>query len=123
MTRDFKRLNLLAKLMALHRQILFSLTISAIAEAIVMRTSAEQVSSLHMVFNAAYLKLVNSSNFWPFVLVSARTLSVLLVMILLVSVPTSIPYAVAPSTSLLIFFPHRLLTSVCYLFVSESESD
>ena len=37
----------LAKLMVLHRQILFSLAIAAIAEAILMWTSAEQVSSLH----------------------------------------------------------------------------
>ena len=38
---------MLAKLMVLHRQILFSLAIAAIAEAILMWTSAEQVSSLH----------------------------------------------------------------------------
>ena len=39
-TRDFYSLNLLAKLMVLHRQILFSLAIATIAEAILMRTSA-----------------------------------------------------------------------------------
>ena len=42
-----KRLVELAKLMALHRQILFSLTITAIVEAIPMRTSAEQVLFLY----------------------------------------------------------------------------
>ena len=65
MTRDFHSLNLLAKLMALHRQILFSLTIAAIAEAILMRTSAEQVPSFHMVAPRD-LKLFTSSNFWRF---------------------------------------------------------
>ena len=48
-TRDLKSLNLLAKLMVVHCQILFSLTTAAIAEAILMRTSAEQVPSLHRV--------------------------------------------------------------------------
>ena len=48
-TRDLQSLNLLAKLTVLHRQILFSLAIAAIAEAILMRTSAEQVPSLHRV--------------------------------------------------------------------------
>ena len=45
-TRDLQSLNLLANLMVLHRQILFSL---AIAEAILMKTTAEQVPSLHRV--------------------------------------------------------------------------
>ena len=44
MTRDFKSLNLFAKLMVLNHQILFSLVIAAIAEAILMRTSAEKVA-------------------------------------------------------------------------------
>ena len=47
MTGDLQSLNLLAKLMVLHCQILFSLAISAIAEAILMWTSAEHVPSLH----------------------------------------------------------------------------
>ena len=38
-----------------------------------------------------YVKLVTSSNFWPFVLISALFLLVLLVMILLFSALTSIP--------------------------------
>ena len=38
-----------AKLMVLPRQILFSLAIAAIAEAILIRNSAEQVPSLHRV--------------------------------------------------------------------------
>ena len=47
--RDAYSLNLLAKLMVLHCQIPFSLAIAAIAKAILMRTSAEQVPSLHRV--------------------------------------------------------------------------
>ena len=43
-----------------------------------------------------------SCNFWPFMLISALMLFVLLIMIFLFSVVTSIPYAVALSTSLLV---------------------
>ena len=43
-TRNFYSLNLLAKLPALHRQTLFRL---AMVEAILMRTTVEQVPSLH----------------------------------------------------------------------------
>ena len=64
-----------------------------------MRTSAEQVPSLHSVA-LKYLKLVTSSNFWLFMLISALMLFVLLVMILLFSVLTSSAYAVALSTNL-----------------------
>ena len=99
MTRDLYSLNLLANLMVLHHHILFSLAIVAIAEAILMRTSAEQVPSLHRVA-PRYLKLV-ASYFWLLMLIPALMLFVLLVMILLFSVLTSIPYAVALSTSLL----------------------
>ena len=52
-TRNLYSMNVLAKLMVLHRQILFNQAIVAIAEAILMRTSAEHVPSLHR-----YLKLV-----------------------------------------------------------------
>ena len=52
-------MNLLAKLMVLHHHILFNLAIAAIAEIILMLTSAEQVSSLHRVA-PRYLKLVTS---------------------------------------------------------------
>ena len=45
--RDLQSLNLLAKLMVLHRQVLYSLAIFAIVEAILMPTSAEQVTLLH----------------------------------------------------------------------------
>ena len=62
MARDLQSLNLLAKLMVVHRQILFSLAIAAISEAILMRTSAEQVPFLHWVA-PRYLQLVISSNF------------------------------------------------------------
>ena len=78
---------LLAKLMMLHRQILFSLVIAAIAEPIRMRTSAE-VLSLHRVA-PRYLKLVTSSNFGPFKLISWLMLFVLLVMNLLFSSTSS----------------------------------
>ena len=79
-------------------KILFSM---AIAGAILMQTSAEQVLSLHRVA-LKYLKLVTSSNFWLFTLISALMLLVLLVMILFSSVLTSIPYAVALFMSLLV---------------------
>ena len=91
---------MLAKLIVLHRQILFSLAIAAIVEAILMRTSAEQMTSLHRVA-PRYLKLVTSSHFWPFMPIFALMLFELLVMILLFSVLTSIPHAVVLSTSLL----------------------
>ena len=65
MTSDLYNLNLLAKLMVLLRQILFILAITAIAETILMRNSAEQVPSLGRV-TPKYFKLVTSSNFWPF---------------------------------------------------------
>ena len=48
-TRDFLSLNLFAKLILLHRQILFSVGITVIAEAILMRTSADDVPYLHRV--------------------------------------------------------------------------
>ena len=63
-----------------------------------MRISAEHV---HRVASR-YLKLVSSSNFWPFMLISALMLFVLLVMSLRFSVLTSIACAVALSTSLLV---------------------
>ena len=87
--------------MKLHCQILLSLAIAAIAESILMRTSAEQMPSLHRAAQK-YLKLVTSSNFWPFMLISALMLFVLSIMILLFSVPTPISCAVALSTSLLV---------------------
>ena len=71
-TRDLYSLNLLVKLMVLRCQILFSLVIVGIAEAILMQTSAEQVPSLHRVA-PMYLK------------VTALMLFLLLVMILLFS--------------------------------------
>ena len=77
---------MLAKLMMLHRQILFNL---AIAGAILMRTSAEHVPSLHRVA-PRYLKLATTSNFWLFMPISALMLFVLLVSISLFSVLTVI---------------------------------
>ena len=56
-TRDLQSLNLLEKLMMLHSQIPFSLAIAAIAEAILMRTSAKKVPSLRK-GAPRYLKLV-----------------------------------------------------------------
>ena len=64
--------------MVLLRQILCSLTIAAIAEAILMQTSAEQVPSLHRVA-PTYWKLITFFNFWPFMLISALMLFVLFV--------------------------------------------
>ena len=93
--------NLLAKLMVLHCQILFSLAIAAVAEAILMRTSAEHVPSLHRVA-PRYLKLVTSSTVRPFMPISALVLLVLLVMISLFFLLSFIPYADALSTSLLV---------------------
>ena len=58
--------------MVLLHQILFNLAIAAIAEIILMLTSAEQVSSLHRVA-PRYLKLVTSSNIWTFMLVNICT--------------------------------------------------
>ena len=101
----------------MHRQILFKVAIAAIAGAILVRMSAEQVPSLHRVA-PRYLKLVTSSSFWPFMLIFALMLFVLLVMILFFSVLTSIPHAAALFTSLLVkscgstsLLPIRSMTS------------
>ena len=59
--------NLFAKLKVFLRQILFH---SAIAEAIQMRMSAEQVPFLDTVATR-YLKLFTASSLWVFMLVSA----------------------------------------------------
>ena len=66
-----------------------------------MPTFAEQVSALHRVA-PRYLKLVTSTNFWLFMLISALILFVLFVMILTFYVLTSIPNAIDLSTSLLV---------------------
>ena len=76
MTRNLYSMNVLAKLMVLHRQILFNQAIVAIAEAILMRTSAEQMPSLYRVA-PGYLKRVKSSIFRPFMQISALMLFVL----------------------------------------------
>ena len=57
MTRVLYNLNLLATLMVLLRQILFNLAITVIAEVILKRFSAQQVSSLHRVAQR-YLTLI-----------------------------------------------------------------
>ena len=87
-------LNSLAKLTVLHCQILFSLAIAAIAEAILMRISAEHVPSLHRAAHG-YLEMVTSPNLCPFMPISALMLFVLLVMILLfnVLIPLYVPLA------------------------------
>ena len=100
-TTDLESLNFLAKLMVLHRQIRLSLAIADIAEATPMWSSHEQVPSLHRVA-PRHLKLVTSSNFWPFVLISALMLFVPLLMFLVFSVPISIAYVIAVSSSLLV---------------------
>ena len=96
MWRETCRAWLPAKLNVLHRQILFSLAIAAIAKAILMPNSAKQVPSLCRVA-PMYWKLATSSNFWPFMRISALMVFVLLVMVLLFSVLTSIPHAFALS--------------------------
>ena len=78
--------------MALHRQTLFSLAIAAIAEAIPIWTSAEQVPSLHRVA-PRYLKLVTSSNFYVYVNVCTDVVH---------AAGHDLPLAVAPSSSLLV---------------------
>ena len=99
--RDFYILNLLSKLMVLLRKILFNLAIAAIAQEILIRISAEQVPCLYRA-GPRYLKLVTFSNFWLFMLISAWTFWVLLVMILLFSMLLLIPLALALSSSLLV---------------------
>ena len=59
MTRDLYSLNLFAKLMMLHCQILFSLAIAAVAEVILIRTSAEQVPFLQ---GATYSQLLETGH-------------------------------------------------------------
>ena len=71
------QLNLLAKLIVLLRQILFNLAIAAMAPAMLMRISAEQVPSVQRVA-PRYLQLVISSYIWPFVLISALLLFVMI---------------------------------------------
>ena len=62
-TRDLYHLNLFAKLIVLLSQILLAIT--TIAGMMLRRISAEQVPSLLRIA-PKYLKLVASSNFWPF---------------------------------------------------------
>ena len=68
--KRFLSLNSRGKLIVSFCQILANLAIAVVAEAILMRISAEQVPSLHKVA-PRYLKLVISSNFWPFLLISS----------------------------------------------------
>ena len=100
-TRDSYSWNLLTKLMVFYRQIQFSRAIAATTEAILMRTSAEQVPSLHRIA-PRYSKLVTFSNVGPFLLIPALKLFVLFVTILLLFALTSSPYAGTPATSLLV---------------------
>ena len=58
--------------MVLYRQIPFTLAIAVIAEAILMHISAEQVPSLQRAA-IRYLKLANSSVFWPVMLISVQS--------------------------------------------------
>ena len=61
-----------------------------------MRASAEQMPFLHGIA-PRYLKLVTSSNFWGFVLISALMLCALLVVVLLNSLLTCMPCSVYES--------------------------
>ena len=89
--KRFLSLNSRGKLIVSFCQILANLAIAVVAEAILMRISAEQVPSLHRVAARCLKVVVTFSNFWPFVFISALILFVLLVMILLFSVLTSTP--------------------------------
>ena len=91
-----------ASLMALHCHILFSLAITAIARAILTRTSAEQVPSLHRVA-PRYLKLVTP--LWLLAVHANICTDVVRGVghdLALFFAPTSIPLAFALSTSLLV---------------------
>ena len=83
-------LELACKPMVLNCQVLFNLATAATAEAILLWISAEQVPSLQRIA-PRYLKLVTSSNFWPFMQISAMLFML-----------TTIPYAIALSMSLLV---------------------
>ena len=73
-------LNLLVKVVLLC-QILFNLAIASVAEAVLMPIFAKQVPFLDRVA-PKYLKLITSSNFWLFMLISTLISLVLLIMIL-----------------------------------------
>ena len=73
-TKDFCDLKLFAKLMVMPHHILFNAATAAIAEAIRMWISAEQVQALHRVA-PRYLELITSSNLWPFMLISNTLMS------------------------------------------------
>ena len=83
----------LAELMVLLHQIRFNLAIAVTAESILMQISAEQVSSLQGIV-PRYLQLVTFWNLWPFMML-ALMLFELLVCILLFSMLTLIPFALA----------------------------
>ena len=87
--------------------------------ATLMPISAEQVPSLHRLA-PRHFKLVTPFYFWPFVPMSALMLFMQLVMILLFSVLTSIPYAVALSTGLLVRYWSSLLLPPIRLMSSEN---
>ena len=87
--------------MVLLRHLLFDLAITAIVEASLMRTFAKQVPSLHRVA-PRYLKLINSSIFWSFMLIPVLMSFVLLAITLLFSMLTSIPDATDLSTTLFV---------------------
>ena len=89
-------LNVLAKLMVLFHQILFSLASAAIAEAVLMQISVEQVPSLHKVA-PRYSKLVTSSALWLFMLIPALLRLCCWVIFMLSSVLALVPYAIALS--------------------------
>ena len=72
-------IDLFAKLMVCHCKTLFNL---AIVQAILMWISVEWVPALHRVASRD-LKQVTFSNFWPFMLIPALMLFVLLIMILI----------------------------------------
>ena len=70
-TRDLYNLNLPAKLMVFHRQLLFNSAIAAIMQS----RCGFLLSRCHPFYRIAVrnLKLLTCSNFWPFMLISACT--------------------------------------------------
>ena len=87
---------------------MFNLAIAAIVETVLMQISAEQVQSLCMVVRTpSYLKLVTSSNFWPFMIIVCTAVVCAVVMIILFSVLPSIQHAPALSLGLVVRPPQN----------------
>ena len=87
--------------MVLPRQTLLNLATAAIVEAILIRISVKRVPFLDR-GNPEFYKVITSSNFYPFMVISTLMSIVTLVMILLFSVLNSTVCTLAPPTNLLV---------------------